>query len=416
MSLSKKFKHIIIWVPFSSFVMGLSIYSLSNFFGPYEKFWAGQKHAQNQERAIASTIGSLELEAYKDYFFNNSMNKYLNYKLSPKLWMDDTRDIQKISITSSFHKSLETILEKKQNYSYQEIFEHNILNKFITIFTSNLVEQGITTGRFQVDIDFTPQFEQSLTYEKELSTNNLVNINSFNLQSELNSKQPLLTETVFNSKIIYGHKRYQYGGGTISIFIDLSNMNQPHLRLRRYFKANKLTEPDVELAEENLKINMLHLVSTKAGKHNFITVDLYKDIDAQTMRAKRDRLEISFGKILPSSNEGGTWISHHMDTENDKALHTGNFFLHGKYIVGDLKLKTKIKLEKLVYSFTKKKFTPRTRTYIQLTERKPANIDKQQEKLILNDIFRNSIADKLVRELELEHFLYESSNKYGGVL
>ncbi|PIK16438.1 MAG: hypothetical protein CES88_06775 [Halobacteriovorax sp. JY17] len=400
----------------------MATYSLSNFYGPYYQYWANQIQSVQQDRSIASSIGSLEYDAYKDYFYGNAFNKYLNYKISSEVWSSGTTTNSNILTVKAFQEAIQVTLEenKTKGKPIVELFQENILSSSTERFIKLLKESGMKEGKFQVDIHFQPQFEQSLSFKNEQSTNQLVNINHLTLKEELEKSNPTITESVFNSKMSSSQKRYQYSGGTISVLIDLKKIKKEEpiaqVRFRRYFRADDLTEPDLEISSNNLKVKMLHLVSLKKSNHNFITVDLYKDILLSSKKSKRDRLEIFFGKLVPSIKKEGKWLKSNFSQINNASITTGDFFLHGRYTASTIKLKTKIKVEKLVYSFEEKKFTKDSLIYVQLNGRVPASIDKLRESFLIKNIFRENIAEKLIRSLELDNFLYVSDENSVGSL
>ena len=422
MKYSHRFKNILIWVPFTIFIVVLATYSLSHYYGPYYQYWSNQVKSEVQDRAIASSIGALEFEAYKDYFYDNAFNKYLNYKVSSDVWTSNVDPRLRPMINSALHEVITKKLESRNNPgdSLSNLLQSNILSATAHEFVLLLKEKGISSGKFEIDVNFQPQFEQILSYQTEQSTNNLVHIGKSSLKEELETVRPSITESVLHSKMAAGHKRYQYSGGTISILINLDkeiqNKHNIQARFRRYFRANDLTEPDVLIDSDKLKIKMLHLVSLRDETHNFITVDLYKNLSLIEERPKKDKLIIYFGKLVPSDPGPGMWTKTSTNQSNQDSINTGNYFLHGVYSAAETRLKTKIKIEKLVYSFKEKRFTKDSRIHVQLNGRVPASIDKFRESFHIKSLIRNNTAEKLFLELGLDRFLYESKRDLGSTL
>ena len=420
MKYSQRFKHILIWVPFTIFLVVLATYSLSNFYGPYYQYWSTQVKSEVQDRAIASSIGSLEFEAYKDYFYDNAFNKYLNYKVSSDVWTSNVEPRLSPIINNALHEVITRKLESRNtsSNSLSKLLQSNIFSTTAREFILQLRKRGINTGKFEIDVNFQPQFEQVLSYQKEQSTNNLVHIGKSSLKAELEAVSPSLIESVLHSKMSAGHRRYQYSGGTISILIDLDQeLQKKHniqVRFRRYFRANDLTEPDVLIDSDKLKIKMLHLVSLRDQTHNFITVDLYKDLSLAEERAKKNKLIIYFGKLIPSNPGHGMWTKTSTNQSNQDSINTGNYFVHGVYSAAETRLKTKIKVERLAYSFKEKKFTKDSQIHVQLNGRVPASVDKLRESFHIKSLFRNNTAEKLFLELGLDRFLYESKRNLGS--
>ena len=164
MKYSRRFKHILIWVPFTIFIAVLATYSLSHYYGPYHQYWSTQVKSEIQDRAIASSIGSLEFEAYKDYFYANAFNKYLNYKISSDIWTSNTDPRFKPIINNALHEVVTKKLESRNisNNSLSELLQGSMFSTTANEFINQLRIEGVNSGRFEIDINFEPQFEQLL--------------------------------------------------------------------------------------------------------------------------------------------------------------------------------------------------------------------------------------------------------------
>ncbi|GEM_PF-6292572 len=416
------YKHILIWIPFTVFIFTISAYFLSNFYGPYYQYWQSQYQENQQERSIASSIGNLELDAYKDYFYNNSFNKYLNYKISADVWMSHTEPKAMQVVKDSFQNSLKDTLEESTDIKnhFELLLQQRLMATLIENFINQLNRNKILDGKFQIDINFKPHFEQNLNYEKEHSAGKLVNLNQYTLKEEIENNKATLIQSVVDTPMPSTHKKYQYGGGIISIFINLQkghgHENFAQLKFRRYFRANKLTRPDIKISSEELKLKMLHLVPTNVSKHNFMTIDLCKRFSLETGKSIKEKVVFHFGKVVPSVIQDGQWLIKKTTPNQRRSIVTGDFFLHGKYFKEKTKLKSKLKLEKLVYSFHNNSFTKDSEISVQLYNRGPAQIDTDQESTYIKDIFIKSSAPQLIKVLELEEFLYDNNQIRGEIL
>ncbi|WP_372652863.1 hypothetical protein [Halobacteriovorax sp.] len=416
------YKHIFIWIPFTVFLVVLSSYLLSNFYGPYHQFWQGQAATDSANSTNATSIGNLEYEAYKDYFYNNSFNKFLNYKISADIWTNQSDSGKEKMIGEALQLSIAKTLERNKDLKSHliQLLHNNLMTTFIENFISTLRENSIENGKFQVDINFTPQFVQNLTYEREQSAEKLVNLNQFTLKDELEKKSSSLTQLVIKTPMPSTHKEYQYGGGVISILIDLQKMKSDNklvqVKFRRYFRANKLTRPDIEIGSKELKLKMFQLLPTEVSYHNFITIDLYKSLSLDGLGSVKDKAVFHFGKVVPSTMIDGQKIKTKTSSPKDNSVITGDFYLHGKYTTLNNRFKAKLKLDKLVYSFQERKFTTDTELSIKLYNRTPASIDKDRERININNLFINESAEQLVKALELEKFIYDSNDRKEDIL
>ncbi|WP_417335490.1 hypothetical protein [Halobacteriovorax marinus] len=402
----KKFKNIVLWLPFVIFVCVLSTYILANFYGPYHQYWASQSLENIQERSIASSIGDLEYDAYRDYFFQNQFNKYINYKIESEIWSSN-KEQRTSEITSAYSQAIKETLEGENasENSLAQVFQRHTLKTFIKKMRSHLKSKSNAGGELQIDIHFIPQFEQTLNYNIEHSTNNLVNVDQFNLKKELEYKEKSISEQILNSKVPSSHSRYQYNGGTISIVLNLEKEGSTEIRFRRFFKANSMTEPDLNIRSKEFKVTMFHSVSSKESDNDYITVDLIKNYNTQKDTIEKDKVIIHLGKILPSIKESGVWVKKLSDS-NKTATITNDFFIHGRYSAPSENLKVKMKVDTLVYSLKDREFLKESKYFIKITSRDPASTNPYREREILKENFRLNTIPEVIKKLELGHFLY----------
>ncbi|OUR96299.1 hypothetical protein A9Q84_08045 [Halobacteriovorax marinus] len=420
MKLSSKTQTIISWSPLVIFIMVIVVYALNHFVGPYDQFWADQKKEINKKRTIASFKDHLEFDAYRDYFLTNSFNKYLNFKMTTGFWTDKESEGLRRKANVALHNSFIQTFEEQSNSSssVSELFKKSIVENSISKFVNTLYLFEVMNGKFQIDMNFTPQFIQNLTYENELSSNQLVDIKRLNLKEELKEISKSQIQTIIETPIPHVNEKYQYSGGSISIqlnIIDLKwnpkkSMIDPknsslngHIRFRRYYRANKLSDLGLDIEGKTLKVEMFQLRKKEGESNNYITVDLYKTFDLNNMSPKRDRIEINFGKLLSNSPKNGTWLRNVFDDREDH-YETGDLYLHGKYKSHATTIKTQVKLEKLIYSFKEKSFSKKSKIIVLLKGRIPTHINRSREKFNIKKELREDLADKIVKSLKLDHF------------
>ena len=398
MKKSEVLSPILSWLPFGIFLSVLSYYGVSHFLVDHDNYWENKKIATSSKRDIASYKDKLEYDAYSQYFNTNSYNKFLNFKMTLNFWASNNkikdRAIIQEALRESFFETFEPSNPKSISIDSSKL---QMLENSISKFVNSLAEKKITKGEFQVNLDFTPNFEQDLNFKKELSTNQLVDVNKKDLAQVLKEKEVQQIEKVLITPIPSLSDRYQYSGGTITIFLkaaDLQkNLYSGHIRFRRYFRANNLSTTDLDIESKNFTLTYFQLEKTNSKVSNFITVDLYKNFDTSKSFPMKDHLDIYFGKLLSSQER---------QSDTLKSITTGNFFINGTYPIKGTKSEVKVKLEKLTYSFEKNSFTDESKLMVQLRTDSVGPFDL--EKFMIKKIIKENLAARIVKQLELEHF------------
>jgi hypothetical protein len=360
-----------------------------HFFKKHGNYWES-KNLQDKNRSIASYKDKLELEAYRHYFVTNSFNKYLHFKITTNyrssINTKEVDDILKKSFLGSFK-------HKDASIPLFGFFKKNLLERSINNFVNSLSENNIKNGKFVIDLLFTPEFEQELHYKKELSSNKLIHVDDFSLKSDIFEKRLSQVEKVMSTPIPFTKEKYQYSGGAITInlnAIDLEkNIFDGQVRYRRYFRANNLSTADLDIENKDFKLNYFKLKKLTKKYDNFITVDLFKKFGNTSDGPKRSHLDITFGKLLST-------------VQDEDTKQTGKFYINGHFPINDKKTETKVKLDKLSYSFDTKSFTEDSKFFVNF--RGPEAINRDKEKFFVKKILREHLASQMVIQLKLDHF------------
>ncbi|WP_127715018.1 hypothetical protein [Halobacteriovorax sp. HLS] len=397
---------ILSWLPFGLFLIVLSYYGVSHYLIDHDNYWESRSFSVQSKREIASYKDKLEFDAFRQYFNTNSFNKFLNFKMTLDFWSSYSnskeKNIIREALQSSFFETFEPTNPKSISLSTSKL---ELLESSINKFVNTLAEKKISNGEFQVNLNFTPNFEQNLNYNKELSTNQLVNIEKKDLAQTLSSKEEQQIEKVLTTPIPSLSQRYQYSGGTITIFIKANDLNKNlyngYIRFRRYFRANDLSSTDLNIETKNFNLTYFQLEKASSKYSNFLTVDLYKNFNTSTQIPQKNHLDIHFGKLLSSKIE-------QKDLPN--SITTGDFYINGTFPIKGVKSEVKVKLDKLTYSFQKNSFTDDSKLMVTLRTDKQGPHDL--EKFMIKKIIKENLAEKIVKHLELENF-HQSFNTTG---
>lgn len=384
---------LISWIPFGIFIVVLCTYLSSHFIGRHDAYWETKKEVLKQNRLIASYADKLEFDAYKHYFVTNSFNKFLNFKLSSTFWNSIEDQSQNTSANGALQKSLiEIFASSSESVPMVGLFKKDFLNNTIGNFINNLSERKITEGTFQINLNFTPQFEQELNYKKELSTNQIIHIDDHSLKKEFEQDEITQIEKVLSTPIPMTGEKYQYSGGSISIILkalDLSKgLYTGHIRYRRYFRANQLSTTNINLSKKNFSLNYFRLKKIKGYENNYITVDLFKNLKTSDKKLN-DNLDIHFGKLVSSER-----------SNRIPFIRTGDFYLNGTYTEKDKRSETKIKIEKLNYSFKEQVFTNKSKLIISSRNKENNFSDKYS----IKEIIKKNLAKDIISRLRLNQF------------
>ena len=131
----------------------------------------------------------------------------------------------------------------------------------------------------------------------------------------------------------------------------MKNAVKGYVKYRKYYRVNKKIHTNFT---ENKYSYVLE--SRKTGNEPLMmTVDTYKVFNMANLAPKLDRVEISFGKLLPHKTDKGFWLTRPFVKMFTKEKETGRLLV-GVYEAGKSKAKATIKVKKLIFSFEDNRF------------------------------------------------------------
>ncbi len=333
----------------------------------------------NYGRNPASILDSekINLLLFNDYFSYDDSNPYLTYETDLNFRTNVDAKYVEDQGRHVFNKALGMTLEKvtggdlkeqaeedSKKQSITSLFSTNLKAQIIENFVKTLNVLKIINGAFQIDINFVPKIHKKISYRPELTNNQLIQLDDTRkLFSKLTHDEASLATRVFINNSKPSSDIYQYRGGQITLFIKLLdlhfNLEDPipktkkkavkgFIRYRRYFNGNNLDRIIPKVSTKDLKISEMQ-VDAK-NKNFFVTVDSYESFTLAELAPKFDRMEITFGKILPDNFSNKSFFKK-MVSSSPAAIETGSLKISGKVYNKEEWSNFTTELEKVVIKF-----------------------------------------------------------------
>jgi hypothetical protein len=131
--------------------------------------------------------------------------------------------------------------------------------------------------------------------------------------------------------------------------------------------------------------------------NEYLTVDIYKKINGKTFTPYLEKMDIYFGKLIPSTNRRGNTINRTI-ANKPKIETSSEYFIKVKTIKKRWKYTFKIPLGTLSYSFTKKTLTHHTK--IKGTDYDP----EEDNNIALTNRLINKYGAEIINKLGLKRF------------
>lgn len=425
-------KHIVISI-IGSFVVGALL--LKDAQRPLPSLWKNQP--QSHQRSPASTkLDHLDLELISDYFEYPTYNKFIGYDIKSRFWTNKDDDYLKAksikTIQEAFVKSFQHSEETQINQKASIILKQNIYKGFVENFIKTINIGKMINGQFQFDFEFYPFMDIELNYDRELSSNQLIRLDDDkSIDKLINEETKDISQEIYSMPWPDSGEYYQYVGGNLTLWIKVFDLvwhpSQPipnpkknaikgFVRYRRYFKVNPQNNKIHEIKNSNFDIDHIIYKKDENEEKRFLTVDVFKQFDLENQIPQLDKMEIHFGKLLPSNIVHDS-ILEDLLSKDLPAIDTGEMVLSGKYqseLNGTKKLNTNIKVKKLVYDFKNHEFTEESKVVVTLAGNQ---LDVENSGIIKNEIkdrLLRSSALELTNALDLKEFyshLFEEVNK-----
>lgn len=387
-----------------------------------QPLWKNQPHDAREIASFKHLVDPLILE---DYFINESYNKYMSYELEPRFWTSLDGKYLKTKASLALHETFTKTfiqMEKENEHNLTAVFKKNLLDTVVNQYIKTLNFYKIFNGAFQFDFNFTPKEHRFLTYDDELSSNQLVIHNKKNnLHQMMVKPDHSWAKAVHLSKTPHSGEQYQYNGGSISVWLKLLDLNllklqnpvpnpkknalKGYIRYRKYFRVNEPSKINLEINNDLISSKMLHF--KKNSKENFIymTVDIYQKFNLKSMIPQNDKMVINFGSIIPNNLNRDSIFKDMINMfSNEKKIETATLTLRGETKSASGKQKFRTKIETLVYSFVDKKFTNHSKIHTKLHTSYRSSQGSGHLKLkIKNSILKNN-KQQLIKAFHLDKF------------
>lgn len=422
-----KTKKTVILSILGSLTLGLIL--TKDLFRPFDKLWISSQSNQTSRYPAATNWDLIDVSLIEDYFNYPTFGKSIDYKIKTKFYTDKNEDYLKRNALETIQESFVRTFEHRDPSSKaSKLFTKNLYSGFIDNFIKTISVTKIINGQFQFDFEFVPSFQQQITFENELSTNQLINISKkSNLLNYIEKEELDLSQKIVNISWPDSGDLYQYSGGNITLWFKFLDMvwrpSQPipnpkknavkgHIRFRKYFKVNPNNGKNSFLKNHFFEFENYTFKKDKKNQTRFITVDIYKSFNLDEMTPQLDRMEIHFGKVL-ASNEIHDSIVENLISIDKPDINTGVFILRGHFIsdlANQKKIQSQISVKKLIYNFKDKEFESDSKVVVTLTGNSMTPEEKGIYKNEIKDRLLRISANDLIQFLELERFY--SFNEY----
>ena len=375
--------------------------------GRIKSYWADYKaqesHSlQNQGRFPSSNLlieGSPDIvNILKTYFQFETYNKYLNYDLDIQFKSDLENQAQKeqaeIALKHTFASFLTASNSKDDLIS--NFFEDKLFEELIRDSIEQLQESNITSGSFEINLNFSPKVSSYFNYREELSSNQLFQWDKAQTHElKLTTIENSISEKAFQTKIPLNDEAYQYKGGQISLHFKLislksdTQINLPkelvasgQIRFRKFFRAPHIKE-GIQF-KDNAKFSFeKSLFLNHLERDPYVTVDIIQEFNHSQPTPQLSRVEFTFGKLLENK----------LDSIKED-IFTGDFILKGSYLKQAHSYEFESVLQSLVFDFRKGNFNRNSK--IKTMIKTPTGTPQQKGRL------QNEIFEKLIDDLGLE--------------
>lgn len=381
----------------------------------YTSYWQSGTLA---DRAPAGELTSrledeLNVALLSDYFAPNDFAKLVRYEMEPRFWTDKDQDFLRERLFKTIHETINGSLEDKSSSPSSDIvfttlIKKNLSESFLKNFVKTIQVHNLINATFQFDLFFTPKIERNLDFNRELSSNQLINLESKGkLYREISEKDKSQIDSILLAKKLPFDGNQQYMGGSLTLWMKVldtawnplkpipnpkKNAIKGFLRFRKYIRINKKVSP----TSNHGIIKMLHVAPVQEDLPVFYTVDVYKSFNLGDLEPKLDRLEIFPGLLVPNNPRKGSLIAR-VFAKDEKDFETATFNAIGKVNATEFDAQ----LKKLVYDFSKKKWLWDSNISIQLRDDLTPRDSSLVKSQIKKELLSNS-TELIVKSLGLE--------------
>jgi len=387
--------------------------------GRVKNYWADYKNQnvnplKNKGRFPSSNLlieGSTDIvNILKTYFQFETYNKYLNYDLDIQFKTDLEDQVQtkqaEMSLKQTFASLLTTQDSKVEIVS--TLFEDKLFEELMHDCVEELKKKNITSGTFEINLNFSPIISSYFNYHEELSSNQLFQWDKAEAHElELNTLDHSISQKAIQTKIPLNNEAYQYKGGQISLHFKLISLKSDiqiqlpedlvasgHIRFRKFFRAPHIKQGIKFKENSNISFDKSIFLSHQE-RDPYVTVDIIQEFNHSYPTPKLSRVEFTFGKLLENRF-----------TSTKEDIFTGDLILKGSYLKQAHSYEFESVLQTLVFDFKKGNFTRNSK--IKTMIKTPTGTPQQRGRL-QNEIFEELIDDmglELIQKLKLGSVQY----------
>ncbi len=353
----------------------------------FDKVWTKEKVHQLRSPASQKVPGEYkEYEALypiEDYVIYNDFEGNVDYKMSVDFWSDKG--------ISYFTKNGKEAIEKGLTEGFKQLIKKGadeettlkstvlpeVLKEFLNTFVYTIKVHKLIDSNFELDIQFTPYNKDSVSYQDELQTNQLINLESQgSLYQAYEDHDKNFVNKVMGAQIPVSNEHYQYIGGAITLASELIDTNwkvtQPipkpkkngikgYLRLRKYYRVNYPT--DLKIDSFNSKT--LNITSQEFNAKNeapqVVTVDTIYEYNLASLIPKKTKTVVHFGKVVSLDKKHDNLLKRFFNLLKKKNdIKTSEFTFKGDFSNGPIRSNFTGKLYNLVYDHEKKNFSSKS--------------------------------------------------------
>ena len=186
-------------------------------------------------------------------------------------------------------------------------FKGNLVKHILKNFVKTFYFYKIVNGSFQFGMNIAPMADSPDSFENELGSNQLINLNEdFKLASFLKKKKEGLPEKIISANIPMGSKTVEFVGGDVTLWIKLLDFDINPLKpipnpkknavkgvisYRKYFRINE----NIFERLSNNNIDVTGLKMFKKGKSQYMTIDYDYEFNLKTLLPKLKNVTLHFG-------------------------------------------------------------------------------------------------------------------------
>jgi len=390
-----------------------------------DKIWGNQFKA-NRVPAQANQLKNVEIGVLKDYFTLDDHGKKLRYDIEFKVRTGDNAyfgEKAKKAVSEALINTFMINTKSKEELigrTLISIAKQEFMASFMKHFVKTITFYKLLDRDIQVDFNFIPTAENPIDYSYELSTNHLLNIsNTDTFYSKLTGKNKKIIDQVISKNRESNNERYQYAGGSISLWIKVLDSFLPGtkdkavkglIRYRRYFIDHETQSHNIGIEQEGVLVN--NITFTKTSLSPYLTVDIIKKFNIKESTPRLDQMIIYPGRLFEPDMYKEDIVENILYF-NTNSIETGKLLISGSVLSNSQKYPYNLNLKKLVYDFQAKIFDNNKSDTLTDIKNFPMNNDpaiKQNLGMKIRGVILEKFKNSLIEKLELDRF----HNRVGG--